>query len=273
MFRFGIVLSVVLIAIGLLAAGVVAGSLLLVDVSIGVASLATLLLVTFVVIWRREIFGTLAATRERVGVAPAGFGRVGARTLAMGADAPAIETVGEPVGAGAPLRAPEQRADAVVAAGSTRGRTSRHGSGLAGSGSPGGTGPGQGGGGHRAPGRSRSIGPERPISEPSGAGVAKSTGAEGADGGTSAEPTAAELAAATAAVGSAEASSKAANSADAQATRAQPDKETEGAALPSRTARSDQGSGAPIADAGKSKPEAASSKAAESVGSDVADQQ
>ena len=60
MVRFGVVLSVVLIAIGLLATGVVAGSLMLVYVAIGVASLAALMLVTFVVIWRHEIFDSSA---------------------------------------------------------------------------------------------------------------------------------------------------------------------------------------------------------------------
>ena len=45
MIRFGVVLSVVLVAIGLLAAGAAAGSLLLVVISIGVALLASLLLV------------------------------------------------------------------------------------------------------------------------------------------------------------------------------------------------------------------------------------
>ncbi len=57
MIRFGIVLSVVLIAIGLLATGVVAGSLLLVTISIGVAVLATLMLAGGVIVWRHEIFG------------------------------------------------------------------------------------------------------------------------------------------------------------------------------------------------------------------------
>ncbi len=184
MFRFGIVLSVVLIAIGLLAAGVVAGSLLLVYVSIGVAVLAALLLVTFVVIWRHEIFGSSAAPGPAVRRA-AGLARVcGDR-----ADAPAIETVAEPVAAGAPLRGRAADAERVSSsldssrravrvpathgAGPARSRTARHGSVLASGATPAGTGPGQGGG-HRAPARGRPIGPERPTAgrcQGSGAGI------------------------------------------------------------------------------------------------------
>ncbi|HYK33368.1 MAG TPA: hypothetical protein VEV63_15465, partial [Streptosporangiaceae bacterium] len=65
MIRFGIVLSVVLIAIGLLVTGAVAGSLLLVMVSVGVAALAALMLALVVLIWRREIFGTQPAASEQ----------------------------------------------------------------------------------------------------------------------------------------------------------------------------------------------------------------
>ena len=60
MIRFGVVLSVVLIAIGLLATGVVAGSLLLVVISIGVALLAFLMLIGVVISFRHEIFGRAA---------------------------------------------------------------------------------------------------------------------------------------------------------------------------------------------------------------------
>ena len=76
MIRFGLVLSVVLVAIGLLVAGVLAGSLLLVVASIGVAALAFLLLLVVVVISRHEIFGQLA--REVPGPG-------GARVIAPGA--------------------------------------------------------------------------------------------------------------------------------------------------------------------------------------------
>ena len=67
MIRFGVVLSVVLIAIGLLVTGVVAGSLLLVVISIGVALLALLVLIGVVISFRHEIFG-----RTPIGVTAAG---------------------------------------------------------------------------------------------------------------------------------------------------------------------------------------------------------
>ena len=67
MIRFGVVLSVVLIAIGLLVTGVVAGSLLLVVISIGVALLAFLVLIGVVISFRHEIFG-----RTPIGVPAAG---------------------------------------------------------------------------------------------------------------------------------------------------------------------------------------------------------
>ncbi len=61
MIRFGAVLSVAIIAIGLLVAGVIDGSLLIVVISIGVAALATLLLAVAVIVWRHEIFGQVPA--------------------------------------------------------------------------------------------------------------------------------------------------------------------------------------------------------------------
>ena len=60
MIRFGVVLSTVLVAIGLLVTGVVAGSLLLVVISIGVALLAFLLLIGVVISYRHEIFSRAA---------------------------------------------------------------------------------------------------------------------------------------------------------------------------------------------------------------------
>ena len=60
MIRFGVVLSVVLAAIGLLGAGVVAGSLVLVVASVGVAGLGCLMLIAAVLFWRREIFSARA---------------------------------------------------------------------------------------------------------------------------------------------------------------------------------------------------------------------
>ena len=64
MIRFGVVLSAVLAAIGLLVAGVIAGSLMLVAVSVGVAAVAAMLLLLAVLIWRHEIFGAPAAAGE-----------------------------------------------------------------------------------------------------------------------------------------------------------------------------------------------------------------
>ena len=63
MIRFGAIVSVVAIAIGLLIAGAVSGELTLVYVSIGLAALALLMLIAGVVIWRDEVFGTTAATQ------------------------------------------------------------------------------------------------------------------------------------------------------------------------------------------------------------------
>jgi predicted lipid-binding transport protein (Tim44 family) len=68
--RFSAILSVVVVAIGLLVAGAVSGSLLLVYLAIGVAALALLMLVIGVVIWREELFGDSAARRP-AGVAVA----------------------------------------------------------------------------------------------------------------------------------------------------------------------------------------------------------
>jgi len=64
-FRFGAVLSVVVVAIGLLVGGVLTSSLRLVVASIGVAALAGLLLVIGVLFRRDEIFGGPAAASAR----------------------------------------------------------------------------------------------------------------------------------------------------------------------------------------------------------------
>jgi pyruvate/2-oxoglutarate dehydrogenase complex dihydrolipoamide acyltransferase (E2) component len=60
--RFGVVLSVVLVALGLLVGGVLTSSLLLVYLAIGVAAAAGVLLAIGVVIWREEIFGAAPRT-------------------------------------------------------------------------------------------------------------------------------------------------------------------------------------------------------------------
>jgi len=57
MIRFSAIVAVVAIALGLLVAGAVSGTLMLVYLAIGVASLALLLLIVGVVIWRDEVFG------------------------------------------------------------------------------------------------------------------------------------------------------------------------------------------------------------------------
>jgi hypothetical protein len=61
--RFGAIVSVVAVAMGLLIAGAVSGDLKLVYVSIGLAALALVMLVVGVVVWRDEIFGP-AASKE-----------------------------------------------------------------------------------------------------------------------------------------------------------------------------------------------------------------
>jgi hypothetical protein len=62
--RFGVVLTVVLAAMGLLAGGVLANSLPLVYLAIGAAALAALMLTAGVLIWREEVFGPSPASRE-----------------------------------------------------------------------------------------------------------------------------------------------------------------------------------------------------------------
>jgi len=62
--RFGAIVSVVAIAIGLLIAGAVSGELTLVYVSIGLAALALLMLIAGVAVWRDEVFGPTAATQK-----------------------------------------------------------------------------------------------------------------------------------------------------------------------------------------------------------------
>jgi len=59
--RFGAIVSVVAVAIGLLIGGAVSGELTLVYVSIGLAGLALLMLIVGVAVWRDEVFGSAAA--------------------------------------------------------------------------------------------------------------------------------------------------------------------------------------------------------------------
>ena len=64
MIRFSAILAVVVAAVGLLVAGAVSGSVLVVYLAIGVAALALLMLIAGVLIWRDEIFGEQAAGRQ-----------------------------------------------------------------------------------------------------------------------------------------------------------------------------------------------------------------
>ena len=63
MIRFGVVLTVVLAAMGLLAGGVLANSLLLVYLAIGAAALAAIMLTVGVLIWREEVFGPTSTAK------------------------------------------------------------------------------------------------------------------------------------------------------------------------------------------------------------------
>src|SRR6476660_7626946 len=58
--RFGIILTVVVTAIGLLVAGILTSSLQLVYLAIGVSGLAAVMLIAGVIIWREEVFGPAA---------------------------------------------------------------------------------------------------------------------------------------------------------------------------------------------------------------------
>jgi hypothetical protein len=70
--RFTAIVSVVAVALGLLVAGAVSGTLVLVYLSIGVAGLALLLLVAGVLIWRDEVFGKVGPDRASNAAAQAG---------------------------------------------------------------------------------------------------------------------------------------------------------------------------------------------------------
>ncbi|HMH90664.1 MAG TPA: hypothetical protein VK586_06215, partial [Streptosporangiaceae bacterium] len=61
MIRFSVVLSVVVVAVGLLVAGAISGSLPLVYLAIAIAGVALLMLIAGVVLWRDEIFERASA--------------------------------------------------------------------------------------------------------------------------------------------------------------------------------------------------------------------
>jgi hypothetical protein len=69
--RFGAIVSVVTVAIGLLVAGAVSGDLALVYVSIGLAALALLMLIVGVAIWRDQVFGPTTSAAQAAGAGPA----------------------------------------------------------------------------------------------------------------------------------------------------------------------------------------------------------
>jgi len=74
--RFSVIVSAVAIALGLLVAGAVSGTLVLVYVAIVLASLALLLLIVGVFIWRDEVFGPQGSRSARVGDATGGAERM-----------------------------------------------------------------------------------------------------------------------------------------------------------------------------------------------------
>jgi hypothetical protein len=65
MIRFGVIVTVVVAAVGLLAVGAVDGDLTLVYVSIALAAVALLLLIVGVAVWRDEVFASSARRDER----------------------------------------------------------------------------------------------------------------------------------------------------------------------------------------------------------------
>ena len=74
MIRFSVILSVVAVAVGLLIAGAVSATLILVYLAIGVAGLALLMLIAGVVIWGDAVFGAQARREAEVGEAVAAPG-------------------------------------------------------------------------------------------------------------------------------------------------------------------------------------------------------
>ena len=94
MIRFGAVLTVVLVAMGLLAGGVLTNSLLLVYLAIGVAALSAIMLAAGLVIWRGDIFGEASAqpAAAPVGLAAGTAGAAGTSGTVGAAPAPAGRT-------------------------------------------------------------------------------------------------------------------------------------------------------------------------------------
>ncbi len=110
MIRFSAIVAVVVVALGLLIAGAVSGTLMLVYLAIAVAGLALVLLITGVLVWRDEIFGKPTAAQSAVGLQEVGArpeqevpvgARAGGRAAApAAATAPAYAGSGQATGFG-----------------------------------------------------------------------------------------------------------------------------------------------------------------------------
>jgi hypothetical protein len=85
MIRFGVIVTVVVAAVGLLVVGAVAGDLTLVYVSIALAAVALLLLVVGVAVWRDEVFASSVRRDERDLVGARAVGQAGRSAAGYGA--------------------------------------------------------------------------------------------------------------------------------------------------------------------------------------------
>ena len=106
MIRFSAIVSIVVVALGLLVTGAASGKLVLVYLSIGVAALALVLLIAGVLVWRAEIFGEPAASTTAAGDQPAEFTSAG-EPVGVRAGGPGAAQVAAPAAA-----APGDRAQA-----------------------------------------------------------------------------------------------------------------------------------------------------------------
>jgi hypothetical protein len=133
--RFGAVLTVVLAAMGLLAAGVLTNSLLLVYLAIAVAALSGVMLAVGVLIWRGDIFGRVPAAQAEEPVsqaapaeAPVGAARAAAADAHAGRSAAFADQAAGPAsrapGRAVPVEVPADQAPVLTAAGSSVGAAS-----------------------------------------------------------------------------------------------------------------------------------------------------
>ncbi len=114
MIRFGVIVTVVVAAVGLLAVGAVAGDLTLVYVSIALAAVALLLLIVGVAVWRDEVFASSARRDERDLAAVGAVGQAGRAGTGRGAaegwpDRPAPAPWAVPSAAGPELQGGDTR--------------------------------------------------------------------------------------------------------------------------------------------------------------------